>query len=95
MPAISPGFADGFTDVQIDAIDEQARKGKYGLFQELLASHRLRPEEVLVVGDNPDSEIAAGNRLGMQTIQILRPGVTRSNAAAAHVNNLTELKKFL
>lgn len=42
-----------------------------------------------------DSEIAAGNRLGMQTIQILRPGVTRSNAAAAHVNNLTELKKFL
>lgn len=89
------GFADWFADIQIDAIDEPARKGKYGIFQELLATHCLRPEEVLVVGDNPDSEIAAGNRLGMQTIQILRPGVTRSNAAAAHVNNLTELKKFL
>lgn len=89
------GFADWFAAVHIDAIDEPARKGKLGIFQELLATHRLRPEEVLVVGDNPDSEIEAGNRLGMKTIQILRPGVPRSSAATAHIHSLVGLKEFL
>jgi len=89
------GFADWFAAIHIDALDEPARKGKCGIFQELLATYCLRPEEVLVVGDNPDSEIEAGNRLGMKTIQILRPGVPRSNQANAHINGLTELKELL
>jgi len=89
------GFAGWFAAIHIDAIDEPARKGKYGIFQELLATHRLQPEEVLVVGDNPDSEIEAGNRLGMKTIQILRPGVPRSNTATAHIRSLVELKEYL
>lgn len=89
------GFAGWFAEIHIDAIDKPARKGKFGIFQELLASHRLHPEEVLVVGDNPDSEIEAGNRLGMKTIQILRPGVPRSSTAAAHIRSLVELKELL
>jgi putative hydrolase of the HAD superfamily len=89
------GFADWFAAIHIDAIDELERKGKHGIFQELLTTHGLPPEAVLVVGDNPDSEIEAGNRLGMKTIQILRPGVPRSDKAKAHINGLAELKEFL
>ena len=89
------GLADGFAAIHIDAIDEPERKGKQAIFQELLRTHRLRPEEVWVVGDNPDSEIAAGNRLGIRTIQILRPGVPVSNAATAHIHGLAELKALL
>jgi FMN phosphatase YigB (HAD superfamily) len=89
------GFAEWFAATHIDAIDEPERKGKHGLFQDLLTTHCLRPDEVLVVGDNPDSEIEAGNRLAMETIQILRPGVPRSDKARAHINNLTELKELL
>jgi FMN phosphatase YigB (HAD superfamily) len=60
-----------------------------------LDAKQLRPEEVIVVGDNPDSEIEAGNRLGMKTVQILRPGVPRGSNATFYVNNLEELKSLL
>ena len=88
-------FGRWFAGIYIDAIDEPDRHGKFGLFQELLATHRLQPEEVLVVGDNPDSEIEAGNRLGMKTVQILRPGVPRSECARYHIQGLGELKSIL
>lgn len=42
-------------------------------------------DEVLVVGDNPDSEIEAGNRLGLRTVQVLRPGVPRGNNATHYI----------
>lgn len=89
------GFADWFTAIVIDAIDEPNRRGKHGIFTDLLRAHRLRPTEVLVVGDNPDSEIETGNRLGMPTIQILRPGVPRSERASRHIHSLVELRELL
>ena len=89
------GFADWFAGVFIDAIDEPDRRRKYTIFQDLLSAHRLQPNEVLVVGDNPDSEIEVGNRLGMTTVQILRPGVPRGNNAAHVINGLAELKPLI
>jgi FMN phosphatase YigB (HAD superfamily) len=80
-----------FTAVYVDAIDGSNRKGKQGIFQEILERHRLEPERVLVVGDNPESEIEAGNRLGMPTVQILRPGVARGTNATYYVHGLSEL----
>jgi FMN phosphatase YigB (HAD superfamily) len=46
---------------------------------------------VLIVGDNPASEIAAGNALGMPTVQMLRPGVRPCDTARHHVHGLAEL----
>ena len=86
------GFARLFTTICIDAIDENDRKGKEKIFAEILRNYRLCPEEVLVVGDNPDSEIEAGNRLGITTVQILRPGVPRGNNATHTIKGLVELK---
>jgi HAD superfamily hydrolase (TIGR01549 family) len=60
------GFADWFAGIYSDALDEPNRRGKHGIFQDILSAHGLGPDEVLVVGDNPDSEIEAGNRLGMK-----------------------------
>jgi putative hydrolase of the HAD superfamily len=89
------GFADWFAAILIDAIDEPNRRGKHVLFQDLLARYGLCPDEVLVVGDNPDSEIEAGNRLGMRTIQILRPGVPRTECATGHIPGLLELRDWV
>jgi FMN phosphatase YigB (HAD superfamily) len=89
------GIAHLFTAVHIDSIDEGKGTGKFPVFEKILGEHGFRPDEVLVVGDNPDSEIAAGNRLGMVTIQILRPGVPPSPAATHRVRTLAELKGFL
>ena len=91
------GFADWFAAIYIDALDEPHRRGKHGFFQDMdvRSAQRLRPDEVLVVGDNPDSEIEAGNRLGMKTIQMLRPGVPPSDRASRQIRGLLELKELL
>ena len=81
-----------FAEIHVDAIDEAQPKGKLPAFEAILTKYRLSPAEVWVVGDNPDSEIAAGNQLGMTTIQILRPGVPASSAAAHRIKDLHELK---
>ena len=89
------GIAPWFTEICIDAIDEPGHQGKLQYFKALLQKHQLAPREVLVVGDNPDSEIAAGNQLGMTTIQILRPGVQPSPASTHRITSLSELKSLL
>ena len=89
------GFEPLFTAIYVDAIDEADRKGKEGLFQQILESHDLSREEVLVVGDNPDSEIEAGNRLGIRTVQILRPDVPRGSNATYYIHGLTELRELV
>lgn len=81
--------------VHIDAIDEPNRPGKLRLFEQILATHGLQPAETLVVGDNPEAEIAAGNRLGMPTVQILRPGVARGGNATHEIRSLHELRSLL
>lgn len=84
-----------FTAIFIDALDEPGRLGKHGLFQKILADYALAPDEVLVVGDSAESEIAAGNRLGIATVQTLRPGVPHAANATFHIHSLTELKPLL
>jgi FMN phosphatase YigB (HAD superfamily) len=71
-----------FAGIEIDAIDEADRKGNQGIFEVILETRKLRSEEVLIVGDNQDSEIEAGNRLGIKTVQVLRPGVPRADNAS-------------
>jgi HAD superfamily hydrolase (TIGR01509 family) len=85
------GFAEHFTAIHIDAIDEPEKKGKQRIFDEILATHHLSPSEVLVVGDNPDSEIDAGNHLGISTVQILREEVPRGTNANHYIQTLDEL----
>lgn len=89
------GCASWFENIYIDAIDEPERKHKRGWFEAIMTKHALRAEEVMAVGDNPDSEIAAGNQLGMKTVQILRPGVPRGENATAYIQSLEELRPML
>jgi len=89
------GFERLFTAIYVDAIDEADRKGKRGIFGEILRAFQLRPEEALVVGDSPHSEIEAGNRLGIRTVQVLRPGVPPGNNATHYIHGLSELKSLL
>lgn len=89
------GIRHHFEAIFIDAIDEPDRVGKQGLFRSILQSTGLSPGEVLVVGDNPESEIAAGIALGMPTVQTLRPGVPRGGNAGFHIHSLHELASVL
>ncbi|WP_258100105.1 HAD family hydrolase [Marinoscillum pacificum] len=48
--------------------------GKIEAFREILQNHLLDPSEVLVIGDNPESEIKAAKELGITTALINRSG---------------------
>ena len=69
--------------VEIVIIDSNIDlRTKTDLFSDLIKKHSLIPEKTYVIGDNPDSEIKAGNDLNMITIQILRENVQKGNNAA-------------
>lgn len=84
-----------FNAVHIDALDEPGRLGKQGLFERIMRDSGLAASEVLVVGDSADSEIAAGNRLGIRTVQTLRPGVPPTGSASFHVQSLDGIRELL
>jgi len=89
------GIAALFTAIFIDAIDQPGYRGKQKIFEDILDDYSLQPDQALIVGDNHDSEIAAGIRLGIRTVQTLRPGVPRSPAATYHIQGLRELGPLL
>jgi putative hydrolase of the HAD superfamily len=89
------GLEPCFTAIAVDAIDEPNRLGKQQLFERILNTYHWQPKEVLVVGDNPEAEIAAGNRLGIQTVQTLRAGVPRADNATFYIHTLAELPELL
>jgi putative hydrolase of the HAD superfamily len=89
------GIRPLFEEIHLDAIDEQPRRRKKEIFADIVARRRWQPREVLIAGDNPDSEIAAGNALGMPTVQTLRPGVERTPAATFHIKSFAELPALL
>lgn len=84
-----------FTSIEIDALDEGMGSGKEPVLRDLSRRYALVPHQTLVVGDNPDSELAAGRRLGMPTVQTLRPRVPHSDAADRHVRDFHELAQMI
>jgi FMN phosphatase YigB (HAD superfamily) len=80
-----------FDGIYINALDEGGAPHKQPLLEEILRTRQLAPPEVLVIGDSAGNEIAAGNALGAITVQVLRPGVTRTETARHHLATFTEL----
>lgn len=89
------GVAPLFDEIVIDAVDDAERRGKEGVFADLIARYRIDPAGVLVIGDNADSELAAARRLGLGRVQVLRPGVVPAPDVTARVRGLAELREML
>lgn len=89
------GIAPHFLEVIVDAVDEPGRRGKEGIFVDLVARHGLAHEQIVVVGDNVESELAAAKRLGIASVQTLRKGVVRATDINFHVADLGELQALL
>lgn len=84
------GIAHLFDEVHIDAVEESS-PGKAAIILELMRSRKWNREDLLIVGDSAASEIDAGIRLGISTVQILRPGVIATDRAERHIHSLLEL----
>lgn len=86
-------IADLFDEIVIDALDyREERRGKKKIFEELLKKYGWQKEEVLVVGDNPLSELGAAKALGIRTIQTVRPTVKKWDEADYHIVSFSELE---
>ncbi len=88
------GIRDHFKGVEIDDPEDHLPEpgpGKTPLFERIRDEANLESKDVLVVGDNPSSEIAVGNQLGMTTVQVLRPRVEPTADADYQINSLPEL----
>ncbi len=63
------GIEDFFDEVVVN--DLETGKPKDECFEYLLGKHRLKPENVICVGDRIHSEIKVANRLGIHTVRML------------------------
>ena len=84
------GITQLFDEIHIDAVDESC-SGKVAIISDLLLSRNWNRKDLLIVGDSATSEIDAGLRLGIPTIQILRPGIIATDLADRHIHSLVEL----
>lgn len=90
------GIGQMFTEIHVDALDYDGKHtGKEAIFRKIMAARGLAPRQVMVVGDNPHTELGAGKRIGMVTVQTLRPGVVRWNDAEHHVKSFSELPPII
>ncbi len=90
------GIGTLFSEIIIDTTDNPAkRKGKTAIFRELLTRYGWKPSEVLVIGDNPLSELRSAKDLGIISVQTLRPTVANSDIASHHIESLSELQGII
>jgi len=89
------GLTSLFATVYVDALDPPGPVGKRALLQRLATEHGLTPQEVVVIGDRADDELAAARTLGMVAVQVLRPGVIASPEIRWRIPDLDALPALL
>jgi len=85
------GISSDFDAIFIDDPRKQPRQFKFNIFQQILHESKMPPAKIWVIGDNPDSEIKAAKRLGMNTIQRLSKSKTVSELSDYKIQSFNEL----
>ncbi|GAA4317282.1 hypothetical protein GCM10023149_14780 [Mucilaginibacter gynuensis] len=81
---------------QIYIVDpETTSKTKKDIFTEILEKYNYSKEEVLIVGDDPESEISEGKLIGLKTV-LYDPGRKyKTTEADYQITNHQEIKQLL
>jgi putative hydrolase of the HAD superfamily len=74
---------------------EKTEGTKKEVFENIIKKYNLNPQEVLVIGDDPDSEIKAGNDLQMPTVLYDRMNEYEDKHATHHIHNYSELAAIM
>lgn len=87
------GIAGDFISIHI--VDPgQTADTKKTIFAAILKEHGYRPERVLVVGDDPDSELLAGRELGLVTVLYDPGGKHKAGTADYSIRSFHELAQL-
>lgn len=85
------GIAKDFNEIHIiDPI--KSNKTKKEVFVGIVKRHHLNPANIVVVGDDPDSEIQAAQELGMQAILYDKLNL---NSHRTDLNRITDYKQLV
>ncbi|MDT3405494.1 HAD family hydrolase [Mucilaginibacter terrae] len=87
-------IGDDFTEIHIND-PELSKDTKKEVFQDILLKHALKPHEVLVIGDDPESEIKAALQLGIPTVLYDRNSDYSNKVADHHINNFAALQSII
>ena len=68
---------------------------KKQVFEDILKRHGYMPEEMLVVGDDPESEIKAAYELGIETVLYNKFGWHSADTATYAINHFRDLKDIV
>ncbi|MBW2990310.1 HAD hydrolase-like protein [Candidatus Woesearchaeota archaeon] len=86
------GIAGLFDEIVVDVLGNC--ESRVGIFCNILNEYKLKSKEVMVLGDNAEVEIAAGKKLRMITVQILRRPFVKGKADY-YVKGLEEVKEII
>lgn len=70
-------------------------KVKKDIFEEILEANGFNPHEVIVIGDDPDSEIKAGNELNMTTVLYDKFHRYKKTSATHLIDNYQQLVEIV
>lgn len=87
------GIADDFEEVHI--VDpKRTDQTKKDIIRDIMDRYGYKPQEVVVVGDDPESELKAGKELGLKTVLYSKDGGTHPNASQS-ISSFQQLKALL
>ena len=87
------GIANDFKEIFI--VDPAtSEKTKKDIFSEIMKKYNFQADEVLVVGDDPESEIKAAKELNIETFLIDKENQYSSDIANYKTNSLKDLLHF-
>ncbi len=86
------GITSDFEEIHVV---DPTKTSKKEVFAGILARHSYLPGEVLVVGDDPESEIAAAKALGIPTVLYDKHGMHSPDEADHAISHFKDLKRIL
>ena len=89
------GIKNDFSDIYIDDVLDPNRIFKKGIFKKILRDKKVEYNNVLIIGDNPQSELKAGYELGLKTIQVSKFGQKKSKFSNFIISDFKELIEII
>lgn len=87
-------LASDFTEIQV--VDPSTTsKTKQDVFQDILSRHNYQPAEVVVVGDDPESELKGGAALGLVTVLYDKINLNPGTTAYPRITDFSQLKHYI
>jgi len=91
---VALGIQSDFTEIHIDD-PYDGSPGKAGIFTKLVKQKKLSTREILIIGDNPNSEIKAAKQLEIPHLLIDRNSSVSIDSEGRKVNSFRHIHRFL